>query len=55
MIRQSNSFIDGNSVIIDMAGADVQSFYADTSGVTIKNLTIKNWICIHFLWCGSLV
>lgn len=42
MIRQSNSFIDGNSVIIDMAGADVQSFYADTSGVTIKNLTIKN-------------
>ena len=34
--------IDGNGAVIDMAGLGHRAFYVTASGVTIKNLTIKN-------------
>ncbi|WP_458406164.1 beta strand repeat-containing protein [Methanobrevibacter sp.] len=34
--------IDGKGAIIDMAGSTIQAFRVNASGVTIKNLTIKN-------------
>ncbi|WP_298501001.1 right-handed parallel beta-helix repeat-containing protein [uncultured Methanobrevibacter sp.] len=37
-----NRIIDGRGAVIDMAGTTIQAFYVEDSGVTIKNLTIKN-------------
>ena len=34
--------IDGRGAVIDMAGSDIQAFSVSVSGVTFKNLTIKN-------------
>ncbi|WP_198144404.1 S-layer family protein [Methanobrevibacter millerae] len=34
--------INGNGAVIDMAGSNIRTFYVSASGVTIKNLTIKN-------------
>ena len=34
--------INGNGAIIDMAGSTIHAFNVQTSGVTFKNLTIKN-------------
>ena len=34
--------INGNGAIIDMAGSTIRAFNVQTSGVTFKNLTIKN-------------
>ena len=34
--------IDGNGTVIDMNGSNIQAFYVTASGVTIKNLIIKN-------------
>ncbi|WP_405322267.1 right-handed parallel beta-helix repeat-containing protein [Methanobrevibacter thaueri] len=34
--------IDGKGAVIDMAGGNIQVFEVSVSGVTIKNLTIKN-------------
>ena len=34
--------INGNGAIIDMSGSNIRAFYVSASGVTIKNLTIKN-------------
>ena len=34
--------INGNGAIIDMAGLTIRAFNVQTSGVTFKNLTIKN-------------
>ncbi len=42
IISNSNSVIDGNGAIIDMAGSTIRAFKVTASGVTIKNLTIKN-------------
>ena len=42
IISISNSVIDGNGAIIDMAGSTIRAFKVTASGVTIKNLTIKN-------------
>ena len=42
-IAEENKVIDGDGAVIDMAGSSsMQAFYAVASGVTIKNLTIKN-------------
>ena len=41
-IIESNKVIDGNGAVIDMAGATIRAFNVNASGVTIKNLTIKN-------------
>jgi len=41
-IREANKVIDGNGAVIDMAGSNIRAFYVTASGVTIKNLTIKN-------------
>ena len=41
-ISTSNSVIDGNGAIIDMNGSNILAFKVTGSGVTIKNLTIKN-------------
>lgn len=41
-ITDDNSVINGNGAIIDMAGSHVQAFKVNASGVTIKDLTIKN-------------
>ena len=41
-ISGANRVIDGNGAVIDMAGSNIRAFYVDGSGVTIKNLTIKN-------------
>ncbi|WP_405267298.1 right-handed parallel beta-helix repeat-containing protein, partial [Methanobrevibacter sp.] len=41
-ITKSNSVIDGNGAIIDMAGSNIRAFKVTGSGVTIKNLTIIN-------------
>ena len=32
----------GGGAVIDMAGSDIHAFYVSASGVTIKNMTIKN-------------
>lgn len=34
--------INGKGAIIDMLGSNIQAFYVSASGVTFKNLTIKN-------------
>ena len=34
--------INGNGAVIDMAGSNIRAFYVTASGVTIKDLTIKN-------------
>ena len=41
-IKVVGSVIDGNGAVIDMAGSDIRVFSVKASGVTIKNLTIKN-------------
>jgi predicted outer membrane repeat protein len=42
-ITLDNTVIDGKGAIIDMDGStDIQPFYVTASGVTFKNLTIKN-------------
>ena len=42
-IKEDNKVIDGNGAVIDMAGSTKMSaFKVSSSGVTIKNLTIKN-------------
>ena len=41
-ISGDNRIIDGKGAVIDMAGSDIQAFCVYGSGVTIKNLTIKN-------------
>ena len=38
----TGSVIDGNSAVIDITESDVGTFKVDASGVTIKNLEIKN-------------
>ena len=46
-IRENGKVIDGNGAVIDMLGADNTAFYVIASGVTIKNLTIKNLKHFH--------
>ena len=41
-INEENKVIDGNGAVIDMAGSAIRAFTVSSSGVTIKNLTIKN-------------
>ena len=41
-ISEDNKVIDGNGAVIDMNGSTIGAFYISGSGVTIKNLTIKN-------------
>ena len=41
-ISEDNKVIDGNGAVIDMAESTINAFYISASGVTIKNLTIKN-------------
>ena len=41
-ITEANKVIDGNGAIIDMTGSTIRAFTVSASGVTIKNLTIKN-------------
>ena len=41
-ISEDNKVIDGNGAVIDMNGSTIRAFYISASGVTIKNLTIKN-------------
>ena len=41
-ISEDNKVIDGDGAVIDMAGSTIRAFYISGSGVTIKNLTIKN-------------
>jgi len=41
-ISEANKVIDGNGAVIDMNGSTIRAFYVSASGVTIKNLTIKN-------------
>ena len=38
----ASGVIDGRGAVIDMAGSDIRAFNVNTSGVTFKNLTIKN-------------
>ena len=38
----TSSVINGNGAVIDMAGSTIQAFNVSASGVTFKNLTIKN-------------
>ncbi|WP_407416089.1 right-handed parallel beta-helix repeat-containing protein, partial [Methanobrevibacter sp.] len=38
----TSGVIDGKGAVIDMTGSTIQAFYVTASGVTIKNLTIKN-------------
>ena len=42
IILEANKVIDGNGAVIDMAGSTIRAFHVNASGVTIKNLTIKN-------------
>ena len=42
VISEANKVIDGNGAVIDMNGSTIRAFYISGSGVTIKNLTIKN-------------
>ena len=42
IIREDNKVIDGNGAVIDMNGSTIKAFTVTASGVTIKNLTIKN-------------
>jgi len=41
-ISAANSVIDGNGAVIDMDTSTIRAFEVKASGVTIKNLTIKN-------------
>jgi len=41
-ISEANKVIDGNGAVIDMNGSTIRAFSISGSGVTIKNLTIKN-------------
>ncbi len=41
-ISVEDSVIDGKGAVIDMAGSNIRAFTVSASGVTIKNLTIKN-------------
>ena len=41
-ISEANKVIDGNGAVIDMNGSTIRAFRVSASGVTIKNLTIKN-------------
>ncbi|WP_288267289.1 right-handed parallel beta-helix repeat-containing protein, partial [uncultured Methanobrevibacter sp.] len=41
-IGEANKVIDGNGAVIDMNGSTIRAFHVNASGVTIKNLTIKN-------------
>ena len=41
-ISVNNAVINGNGAVIDMVGSDIHAFYVSASGVTIKNMTIKN-------------
>ena len=41
-ITDENTVIDGKGAIIDMDGSNIRAFYVTASGVTFKNLTIKN-------------
>ena len=41
-ISEDNKVIDGNGAVIDMNGSTIRAFTVYASGVTIKNLTIKN-------------
>ena len=43
-IAGDNRVIDGRGAIIDMAGSTIRAFNVVGSGVTFKNLTIKNKI-----------
>ena len=38
----ASGVINGNGAVIDMAGSNIRAFTVTASGVTIKNLTIKN-------------
>ena len=42
IISEANKVIDGNGAIIDMTESTIRAFTVSASGVTIKNLTIKN-------------
>ena len=41
-ITTQNMVINGNGAVIDMLGSNIRAFYVSASGVTFKNLTIKN-------------
>ncbi|WP_407411558.1 right-handed parallel beta-helix repeat-containing protein [Methanobrevibacter sp.] len=41
-ISEDNKVIDGNGAVIDMNESTIRAFHVNASGVTIKNLTIKN-------------
>jgi predicted outer membrane repeat protein len=41
-ISGDNRIIDGRGAVIDMAGSTIRAFDVSGSGITIKNLTIKN-------------
>ena len=41
-ISGDNRVINGNGAVIDMGGSNIRAFNVTGSGVTIKNLTIKN-------------
>ena len=41
-ITTQNMVINGNGAVIDMLGSTIRAFNVNTTGVTIKNLTIKN-------------
>ena len=49
-ITEDNSVIDGKGAVIDMAGSNISVFRVTGSGVTIKNLAIKN---VNLLGLGS--
>lgn len=42
VILGDNRVIDGKGAVIDMSGSDMRVFQVNSSGITIKNLTIKN-------------
>ena len=44
-ISEDNKVIDGNGAVIDMNESTIRAFTVYASGVTIKNLTIKNANC----------
>ncbi|WP_295116087.1 right-handed parallel beta-helix repeat-containing protein, partial [uncultured Methanobrevibacter sp.] len=41
-ISVADSVIDGKGAVIDMIGSNICAFHVSASGVTIKNITIKN-------------
>ena len=53
--------VDGHGAVIDMAGSTIRAFYVDASGVTFKDLTIKNanfdgsGAAISFSRAGTLI